>query len=33
MDIWVHDTETLESLIKLLSEIKGVHNVSREDQL
>ncbi len=31
MDIWVHDTQTLESVMNLLSEIKGVQNLRRVD--
>ena len=31
MDIWVHDTETLDSVIKLLGEIEGIQKVSRSD--
>lgn len=29
MDIWVHDTETMESVIRLLSEINGIQTVER----
>lgn len=31
MDIWVHDTDTLEALIELLKEIKGIQNIKRVD--
>lgn len=31
MDIWVHDTETLDSVIKLLGEIRGIQKVIRID--
>ncbi len=31
LDIWVHDTETLDSVIKLLSEIDGIQKVSRTE--
>ncbi|MBQ0096246.1 MAG: bifunctional (p)ppGpp synthetase/guanosine-3',5'-bis(diphosphate) 3'-pyrophosphohydrolase [Bacteroidales bacterium] len=31
MDIWVHDTETLDSVIRLLGEIEGIQKVSRMD--
>lgn len=31
MDIWVHDTETLDSIIKLLSQINGIQNIKRID--
>lgn len=29
MDIWVHDTHTLESVIELLSQIKGIQSIKR----
>ena len=32
LDIWVHDTETLESVIKLLGEIEGIQKVSRRER-
>lgn len=31
MDIWVHDTQTLDDVIKLLSEINGITKVSRTE--
>lgn len=31
MDIWVHDTETLESVITLLKEIQGIQDIKRVD--
>ena len=31
MDIWVHDAQTLDSLIVLLEQIEGIQNVTRAD--
>lgn len=31
MDIWVHDTQTLESVISLLREIQGIQSIKRID--